>query len=90
MQERPHALVTVAPAIDRIACTGSLEPECPWLILQGDQDDLVPIAATRAWVQAQARPPRLIELPGAEHFFHRRLSDLRDRLTNWVQETQLT
>lgn len=89
MHERPHALVTVAPAIERIAGTGELAPACPWLILQGDQDELVPVESTRAWVQAQAQPPTLIELAGAEHFFHRRLIDLRDQLTHWAKQSGL-
>jgi alpha/beta superfamily hydrolase len=88
-QVTPHALVTVAPAIDRIAGTASLLPDCPWVILQGDQDDLVSIEATRAWVSSQPKPPRLIELVGAEHFFHRRLVDLRERITQWAEESKL-
>lgn len=89
VQERADVLVTVAPAVDRIAGTEVLLPECPWLILQGDQDDLVPVAATRAWVQKLARPPRLIELAGAEHFFHGRLSELRQHLLNWAAESKI-
>lgn len=86
---QPRALITVAPAVDRIAGTAELLPDCPWLIVQGDQDDLVPIAATRAWVQSQAQPPRLIELAGAEHFFHGRLADLREQVAKWAREVVL-
>lgn len=89
IQEHADVLVTVAPAVDRIAGTDVLLPTCPWLILQGDQDDLVPVTATRAWAQALAQSPRLIELPGADHFFHARLTELRQQLLNWIAESKL-
>lgn len=88
-QEHAAALVTVAPAVDRISGTDVLVPECPWLTLQGDQDELVPVEATRNWAQALANPPRLIVLPGADHFFHGRLTELREHLLSWAAELKL-
>ncbi|HKQ82731.1 MAG TPA: alpha/beta family hydrolase [Steroidobacteraceae bacterium] len=89
VQEQADVLVTVAPAVDRIAGTDALLPGCTWLILQGDQDDLVTADATRAWVQKLAQPPRLIVLAGADHFFHARLTELRQHLLNWIAESKL-
>ncbi|MET0657113.1 MAG: alpha/beta family hydrolase [Steroidobacteraceae bacterium] len=89
VQEQAAVLVTVAPAVDRIAGTEVLLPSCPWLILQGDEDDLVPVDATRAWVQTLSPAPRLIVLPGGEHFFHARLTELRQHLLNWIAESKL-
>ncbi|MET0988150.1 MAG: alpha/beta family hydrolase [Steroidobacteraceae bacterium] len=87
--EQAEVLVTVAPAVDRIAGTEALLPRCPWLILQGDQDDLVPVDATRSWVQNLPQAPRLIVLAGADHFFHARLTELRQHLLNWIAESRL-
>jgi alpha/beta superfamily hydrolase len=87
--ERADVLVTVAPAVDRIAGTDVLLPTCPWLILQGGQDDLVPIAQTRAWANSLSKPPRVVELADADHFFHGRLTELRQQLLHWVAESKL-
>jgi alpha/beta superfamily hydrolase len=89
VQASPRALVTVAPAVERIEGTSSLLPMCPWLILQGDQDDLVSATGTRAWVNSLAHPPELVELAGAEHFFHGRLTELRERLLQWATRLEL-
>ncbi|HJY37507.1 MAG TPA: alpha/beta fold hydrolase, partial [Steroidobacteraceae bacterium] len=34
-------LVTVAPAVHRFAVSGAELPRCPWLLIQGDRDELV-------------------------------------------------
>jgi len=69
---RARALVTVAPPVGRIIVTPVARPACPWLVVQGDQDELVDVRLVRKWVGDFAPPPRLIVLPGAEHFFHGR------------------
>lgn len=76
-QTGPAALVTVAPAVDRISAAGDV-PRCPWLIVHGDQDELVPIESVLAWREVLDPPPRLAVLEGAEHFFHGRLIELRN------------
>jgi len=60
------------------------QPECPWLIVQGDADELVDIDATIEWVNELAPGPELVVMPGAEHFFHGRLIDLREAVTEFV------
>ena len=74
---RPRALVTVAPPVGRIIVAPVARPSCPWLVVQGDRDELVDVTQVREWVAGYAPPPRLVVLPGAEHFFHGRLGELR-------------
>lgn len=74
----PAALVTVAPPVGRIIVTPVARPSCPWLVVQGDRDELVDVATVRRWAAAFDEPPTLVELAGAEHFFHGRLGELRD------------
>ena len=81
-----NGLITVAPAVDRIASGLRGQPDCPWLIVQGDQDELVDIADTIDWVNGLNPGPELLVLPGAEHFFHGRLVQLREVVTNFVQK----
>jgi hypothetical protein len=73
----PRALVTVAPPVGRIIVAPVPRPDCPWLVVQGDRDELVDVAQVRRWVAGYAPPPELAVLQGAEHFFHGRLGDLR-------------
>jgi hypothetical protein len=73
----PDALVTVAPPVGRIIVAPVLRPPCPWLVVQGEQDELVDAVTVRRWVGEFEEPPQLAMLPGAEHFFHGRLRELR-------------
>jgi hypothetical protein len=75
---RPALLVTVAPPIGRWDFAGFAAPACPWLIVQGDRDELVDAAAVQAWAAEQRPAPRVAVLAGAEHFFHGRLHELRE------------
>ena len=75
---KPERLVLAAPAVTRIDVTGEPAPGCPWLIVQGDADDLVPSAEVLAWAAALRPRPTVTMLPGAGHFFHGRINELRE------------
>ena len=78
-QRRPALqLITVAPAMQLLDEAAMAVPRCPWLVVQGDADDVVDPAAVTAWVNGREPKPRLVVLPGAGHFFHGRLHELRD------------
>jgi alpha/beta superfamily hydrolase len=74
---RPHGLATVAP---RVASLPSqlVPPSCPWLLVHGTADEVVPVAPTEAWVATLAAPPKLLLLDGVGHFFHGQLRVLED------------
>jgi uncharacterized protein len=78
-------LVTVAPALRWLSKLEGKVPDCPWLIVQGDQDELVDVDAVKTWAAALSRPPTLQILGGAEHFFHGRLNDLREAVSTWMR-----
>jgi alpha/beta superfamily hydrolase len=83
---RPDGLISVAPAIARFAADLQGQPDCPWLLVQGDQDELVDIEATIAWVNQLLPGPELAVMAGAEHFFHGRLVELRELVRDFVQK----
>jgi alpha/beta superfamily hydrolase len=64
-------------------------PRCPWLIVQGDNDELVNAQEVEAWAQSLEPRPELAVLSGVDHFFHGRLNDLRDVVVRWVETTPL-
>jgi hypothetical protein len=74
---RPTKLVTIAPPVGRIITETVPRPACPWLIVQGDQDELIDIEAVRSWARSFAPGPELTVIAGAEHFFHGKLGELR-------------
>ena len=71
-------LVTVAPAVERFDTQDVVPPTCPWLLVQGLEDDVVSPQKVLAWARSLAEPPRILEMAGAGHFFHGRLSQLRE------------
>ena len=79
-------LVTIAPAIRRVSVDESSLPQCPWLIVQGDQDELVDPNDIQQWAQALPESPSLVMLNGVEHFFHGRLNELRQAVVRWLIE----
>jgi alpha/beta superfamily hydrolase len=82
---RVDGVVAVAPAIYRFARGVARMPDCPFLVIQGDEDELVDVQETIEWVQGLEPGPELLVMPGAEHFFHGRLVELRDAVTAFVQ-----
>lgn len=60
-----------------VAVAHSTVPAVPagTLVIHGEQDETVPLAAVLDWARPQDLPVTV--LPGADHFFHRRLPLLR-------------
>jgi hypothetical protein len=86
---RPHALITVAPPVGRLLATTTAHPQCRWLVVQGDQDELVDFAAVQSWASGFEDPPEFAKMPGAEHFFHGRLGGLRGVVMQFLSGKQL-
>jgi alpha/beta superfamily hydrolase len=78
-------LMTVAPAIDRVPVDVGRLPTCPWLIVQGDKDELVDAQHVRRWVDSLSVQPTIVMLEGVEHYFHGRMNDLRETVLDWVR-----
>jgi alpha/beta superfamily hydrolase len=79
-------LISVAPAISRFASGLDSQPQCPWLIVQGDEDELVDVEETVEWVNGLEPGPELLVIPQGEHFFHGRLTELRQAVMDFVSE----
>jgi len=79
-------LISVAPAIYRFAGNLDAQPQCPWLIIQGDEDELVDIDETVEWVDSLDPGPELLVVPGAEHFVHGRLHELREAVMAFIAD----
>jgi hypothetical protein len=71
-------LVLVGLAAGRVAAERSYGPEgvpADTLVIHGEQDETVPLASVLDWARPQDLP--VVVIPGADHFFHRRLHIIR-------------
>ena len=82
----PAGLISIAPAVSRFANDLPTQPTCPWLVLQGDQDELVDIDETIGWFNGLEPGPELVVLPDTGHFFHGKLVLLRDAVADFVRK----
>jgi alpha/beta superfamily hydrolase len=73
-------LLTVAPALaSHFASPADIAvPRCPWLVIQGEDDDVVDPRQAVDWVEALQPAPELLLLPGVGHFFHGALNSLQE------------
>jgi alpha/beta superfamily hydrolase len=53
------------------------------LVIHGELDETVPLAAVLDWARPQELP--VVVVPGAEHFFHRKLNVLRDIVLHYCR-----
>ncbi|HUY84279.1 MAG TPA: alpha/beta fold hydrolase [Steroidobacteraceae bacterium] len=78
-------LILVAPPVGRFDFSALAAPRCPWLVIQGDADDVVDPQAVADWARRSVPTPTLACMHGVGHFFHGRLSDLRDAVIGEVR-----
>jgi alpha/beta superfamily hydrolase len=79
------ALISIAPPARRWPFETIEIPTCPWLIVQGEEDEVVEPQAVFDWVASLPVQPELVRMPETSHFFHRRLMDLRGAVKHAVQ-----
>jgi alpha/beta superfamily hydrolase len=82
-------LVSIAPAVARFASGMSSRPACPWLIVQGDKDELVRVNETVDWVKSLGPGPVLQVFDNTDHFFHGRLVQLRSVVESFIDSTRV-
>ena len=80
-------LVTVAPALGRAFADPAdiALPGCPWLIVQGDADEIIDGALVIDWARRIEPAAQLALLSGAGHFFHGRLTDLQEQVESFLR-----
>ncbi|QDA57392.1 alpha/beta hydrolase [Thermomonas aquatica] len=84
---RAAALISIAPPVGRSWDFSAIAvPTMPWLVIQGDADEIVDPQAVYAWIAALPRQPQLLRMPDTSHFFHRKLMDLRGALRHGVRD----
>lgn len=83
-QPRVGLLTLVAPPVHHYpfsACTFAV----PVVVVQGDEDEVVPAAEVFQWLETLTPRPDLLRFEGCGHFFHGRLTDLKERLSPFIR-----
>jgi hypothetical protein len=71
-------LITVAPAVSRFDFGQLGRPDAAWVVVQGEADEVVPTEEVVAWAGRLSPPVSLHRVPGAGHFFHGKLIELKE------------
>jgi len=77
-REAPERMVLVGTAAGDLGERRYATPAVPpgTIVIHGERDETVPLARVLDWARPQELP--VIVIPGADHFFHRRLHVIRD------------
>jgi hypothetical protein len=73
-------LTTIAPAVNHFEFNKIGPVNCPWLVVQGDHDEVVPAEEVYQWVATRSEKIDLVRMPQTTHFFHGELVQLRNLL----------
>lgn len=78
-------LVSVAPPVGRFAFRALDRPPCPWIVLQGENDEIVDPALVFEHFAALQPPVTLLRFADTGHFFHGKLVEMRARLAEQLR-----
>ena len=81
---QPAALLSIAPPAGRWDFDG-MQPPAQWLVIQGEDDEIVDPQAVYDWLDSLDAPHELVRMPDTSHFFHRKIVDLRGAITHGVK-----
>lgn len=83
-RSEPQQLVLVGPAVNRFTIPDVAKDT---IVIHGEEDDVVPLADVMNWARPQGLPVTVF--PGAGHFFHGRLTELKTVIKRNVSITRL-
>lgn len=78
---RPRRIVLVGPSTEKQAVR---DVPADTIVVHGESDELVPLAATLAWARPQGLP--VIVFPGVGHFFHGQIALLKKILVRELRD----
>ncbi len=79
----PTALITIAPSVHHY--TYAPTPRTPWLVVIGNEDEIVPVEVVSEFVQKQHPAPDIEYFTDTTHFFHGKLLELKARLQQHIR-----
>lgn len=87
---RPSSgLISIAPPVKSFNFENASHVEVPWLIIQGEADEVVYPQDVYDFIEHLNSDCKLIKMPETSHFFHGKLIDLRTILLNNIKALML-
>ena len=81
-----HALLlTIAPPVHHYNYKAYNPAPTPWLIVQGDADEVVPAELVIQFAQESSPVLPVIEFPQTGHFFHGKLIELKTQIVDYLR-----
>lgn len=78
--QKIRQLISIAPPVQYPLFHSLPQPSYPWLVVQGDADEIVDANAVYAWLEKLGNPARVVRFPNTGHFFHGKLVELKTQL----------
>lgn len=86
----PHELlITIAPPVHHNDYQAFDHQPVPWIVVQGDEDEVVPAQAVCDFAKALKSPATLLRFPETGHFFHGKLIELKTSLLDAIRSQDL-
>ena len=73
-------LITIAPAVNHGDFQALDNINCPWITIQGEDDEVVPYEQVKQFIEQSNYPIQFLSMPETGHFFHGKLIDLKESL----------
>ncbi|WP_137889410.1 alpha/beta hydrolase [Pseudomonas sp. 2FE] len=71
-------LFMLAPAVTRLGADDAFPQRCALTVIQPENDEVISPAAVFAWSESLERAHELLKVAECGHFFHGKLTDLKD------------
>lgn len=79
-----NRLITVSPPVNLYDVSELEPPECPWLLIQGIDDEVVPYKEVLKWATRLYPAPQTAYVDGVGHYFHGKLGVLQTIITDSI------
>ena len=79
-------LILITPPVGMYNLDKIPIPNAPWLVIQGDEDEVIDKDEVIRWCKIERKnSPKYFEISGTGHFFHGRLRDVRNCVTDFIK-----
>lgn len=83
------SLISIAPSVDNYDYKEFSGFDFPWLIMQGDKDEIVDPDSVYSFVKSFNPPLKILVFSDTTHFFHGKLVELKAKLSKYLLENIL-
>jgi alpha/beta superfamily hydrolase len=80
------ALISIAPSVENYNYNEFSGFDFPWLVIQGDKDEIVDPESVYSFVKSYNPPLNMLVFSDTTHFFHGKLIELKTKLAEYLLE----